>query len=141
MNQVPPYSLWIGHAGDSTLYGKILDTGIQAIVQLAAEEPSLQAPRDLIVCRFPLLDGTGNDRKLLSLAVMTVANLLESNVSTLVCCSAGMSRAPAVAAAAISMVYQEKPDDCLKQVAEHRPHDVTPGFWAELKAMLDATRT
>jgi hypothetical protein len=69
-----------------------------------------------------------------------VANLLERGIPSLVFCGGGMSRAPAIAAAALAMVYQESPDDCLKQVAEHHPADVVPGLWEEVKRLLDAER-
>ena len=51
-----------------------------------------------------------------------------------------MSRAPAIVAAALSEIYQEKPDDCLKQIAEHQPHDVTPGLWNQVKSFLESDR-
>lgn len=51
-----------------------------------------------------------------------------------------MSRSPAIAAAALSMVYQEAPDDCLKKVAEHFAADVAPALWKEVKGFLDAER-
>lgn len=140
MRQIVPHPLWLGHAGDGRDFRAILDAGIQAIVQLAEEEPALQPPRELICCRFPLVDGGGNARKVLSLAITTLANLLEQHVPTLVCCGAGMSRAPALAAAALSMVYQEKPDDCLKQIAEHQPHDVLPDLWSDIKSFLESDR-
>jgi protein-tyrosine phosphatase len=140
MRQITPHALWLGHAGDGRDFRQVLDAGIAAIVQVAAAEPALQPPRELICCRFPLVDGPGNDRKLLSLTITTLANLLEKNIPTLVCCGAGMSRSPAIAAAALSMVYQEEPDECLKQIAEHHPHDVLPGLWAEVKRFLEADR-
>lgn len=80
MRQIHPHALWLGHAGDGRDFRLLLDTGIQAVVQLAAEEPPLQLPRELTYCRFPLVDGPDNERKLLSLAVTTVANFVEENV-------------------------------------------------------------
>jgi hypothetical protein len=136
MRQIQPHLLWVGHAGDGRDFQLLLDTGIQAIVQLALEEPGLQPPRELLYFRIPLVDGPGNDEKLLYLATITVANLLEKRVPTLICCGAGLSRSPAIAAAALSMVYQEDLDDCLKQVAEHHPADVVPGFWSDVKALM-----
>jgi len=138
MRQIAPYDLWLGHAGDGRDFRQLLDLGIQAVVQLAVEEPPLALPRELIYCRFPLMDGPGNPPKLLALAVTTVANLLEKRVSTLVCCSGGMSRAPAVAAAALATVYQETPEDSLKQVAEQPPLDVNLGLWSELKQTVES---
>jgi hypothetical protein len=141
MRQILPFSLWLGHAGDGSDPRAILDAGMKAVVQLAAEEPPLPLPRDLIACRFPLLDGPGNDLTVLHLAVTTVANLLEKRVPLLVCCGGGMSRSPSVAAAALATVYQENPDDCLKRIAEHQPADVAPGLWNEIKSLLDADKS
>jgi hypothetical protein len=66
MNQIPPYHLWIGHAGDGRDYRRLLDLGIRAVVQLAVEEPPLQPPRELIYLRFPLRDGADNPDDLLA---------------------------------------------------------------------------
>ena len=96
MRQIVPHALWLGHAGDGRDFPHILAAGIQAVVQLAAEEPPLELPRDLIYCRVPILDGPGNDIKLLSLATTTIANLLEKRIAVLVCCGGGMSRSPAL---------------------------------------------
>ena len=136
MRQVLPHPLWLGHTGDGRDVKLILDAGITAVVQLAVEESCLQLPRELVYCRFPLIDGPGNDAKLLLLAAISVANLLERGIPTLICCGAGLSRAPAIAAAALSMVYQDDADACLKQVAEHHPADVVPGFWEEVKQVV-----
>lgn len=136
MRQVLPHALWLGHAGDGRDFQAILDLGIKAVVHLAAEEPLLRLPRDLIFCHFPLLDGPANERTLLDLATTTVANFLEKRIPVLVCCGGGMSRSPAIAAAALAMVYQESPDECLKKVAEHHPADVAPGLWNDIKTSL-----
>jgi hypothetical protein len=138
MRQISPHLLWLGHAGDGRDARHLLDAGIEAVVQVAEEEPPLQLPRELVYCRFPLVDGPGNDTTLLHLAVMMVVNLLERHVPTLICCDAGMSRSPAIAAAALSLVHQEAPDECLKKVAEYHPADVAPAFWNEVKTSLEA---
>jgi hypothetical protein len=119
----------------------VFDAGIKALVELAAEEPPSQPPRELIYCRFPLLDGTGNERQLLDLAISSVANLLERKVPTLVACGRGLSRSPAVAAAALALIYQEPPGECLKRVAQHCHSDVSPGLWSEIASYLDSTRS
>ena len=94
-------------------------------------------PRDLIACRFPLLDGVGNRPELLALAVRTVAGLLAAEVPTLVCCSAGMSRSLAVLAAVLAWVNHEPPQDCLKRIAAHHPSDVSPGLWKEVASLTN----
>ena len=60
MRQVPGFDLWIGHAGDVRDAATLLASGISAVVGLALEEPSAPLPRELISCRFPLIDGPGN---------------------------------------------------------------------------------
>jgi protein-tyrosine phosphatase len=135
MTQITPYSLWIGHGGEEHDFPRILDTGIEAVVELAAEEPSFPTRRDLISCRFPLVDGLGNRTELLALAVRTVAALIASGTPTLVCCGAGMSRSPAVIAAALALLTGEPPEECLKRVAAHHPSDVSPGFWREVSGL------
>jgi len=137
MRQILPYPIWLGNAGDGQDPKAILDAGIQAVVQLAAEEPPLQLPRDLMFCRFPLVDGPGNDAKLVILAVTAVGNFLEKRVPMLVCCGMGMSRSPAVAAIALAMVYQQSPEECLQRIAEHAPSDVAPGFWNEVRGYFE----
>ncbi|MBI3462855.1 MAG: protein tyrosine phosphatase [Planctomycetes bacterium] len=136
MNQITPHLLWIGHAGEGRAFPELADKGIRALVQLAFEEPPLQLPRDFIYCRYPLVDAAGNDPELLKIAVNSVADLLRREVATLLFCGAGMSRAPAIAAAAIAVVDRASPDVCLKRVHECHATDVTPGLWEDLKSLL-----
>jgi hypothetical protein len=132
MNQIAPYPVWIGHGTEGHDFARILDAGIEAIVELAGEEPSYPSRRDLISCRFPLIDGVGNRPELLSLAVRTVASLVAAGVPTLVCCGGGVSRSPAVVAAALALVSRKTAGDCLAHVARHHPADVLPGLWEEI---------
>jgi hypothetical protein len=136
MKQILPYQLWLGHAGDGRDFRQILDIGITAVIQLAEEEPALKPPRDFIYCRFPLQDGPGNSVETLCLAIDTVANLLTRQVPTLICCGAGMSRSPAVAAAAMARVQNVPPVECLKHVVACHPSDVSPGLWGEITRLM-----
>jgi protein-tyrosine phosphatase len=140
MRKITGHLLWLGNAGDERNRKRILDTGIQAVVQLAAEEPVLELPRDLVYCRFPLVDGLGNDLNVLQVAIMAVANLLVKNVPTLVVCGAGLSRSPAIAAAAMAVVFRRPADECLKEVAENFPADVSPALWDEVKMLWKLER-
>lgn len=140
MNQVLPYRLWLGHAGDGRDLRQLFDADIRAVVQVAAEEPPSQPPRELVFCRFPLLDGVGNDGNLLLLAVSTVATLLREHVPTLVCDGSGLSRSPAVAAAALAFLHGGPPEDHLQRVTAHHPSDVSPGLWNELTGLLRSRR-
>jgi len=132
MNQIQSYPLWIGHGGEGHDFPSIFDAGIEAVIELAVEEPALPSMRDLISCRFPLHDGSGNRPELLVLAIRTVATLIESGIPTLVCCGGGMSRSPAIIAAALSLTTHDSLEDSLKNVTRHHPSDVSPGLWREI---------
>lgn len=136
MNQIPPYPLWVGHAGDGRDSRRLLDHGIRAVVQLAFEEPPLQPPRELAYLRIPLNDGPDNPDDLLALAVAAVASLVRLRVPTLACCGAGMSRSPAVAAAALSSCTGEPAEEVLRRILKGRPGDVSPGLWGRIARLV-----
>ncbi len=132
MHQIKPHLLWVGHAGDGRDIHGLLASQLRAVVQLAVEEPAIETPRELIYCRFPLVDGPSNDPNIIRMAVMTVASLLQHRVPTLVCCGGGMSRSPAIAAAALSTASRKNIEDCLKLVTDSAPADILPGLWLEI---------
>ena len=51
-----PYNLCLGSARDGRDNRAILDSGIQAVVDLAREEPPTVLVRELAYCRLPLAD-------------------------------------------------------------------------------------
>lgn len=136
MNQIKPYPLWLGHAGDGRDFRPALDVGIQALVELSREELPTEPPRELIYCRFPLVDGPGNEESLLDLAINTLATLVRMRIPTLVCCDMGLSRSPAVAAAALALAHHETPEVCLQRVTHEHRSDVSPGLWSEITHLL-----
>jgi hypothetical protein len=136
MNQIKPYAIWIGHAGDGGDFEEILDNGIRAIVQVAAEEVPLQPPRELTLLRFPLLDGPDNDPDLLYLAIMCVQILIRNAIPTLVCCNAGMSRSPAIVAAALALELHALLDDSLVSVSKSHTTDISTGFLGDVVRAL-----
>lgn len=93
--------LWIGNARDARDLKLIHDAGIEAVVDLAANEAPAVLSRDITYCRIPLVDGDGNSAELLRLAVNTTAQLAQDGVPTLVACSHGMSRSPTIVAFAV----------------------------------------
>jgi protein-tyrosine phosphatase len=140
MNQIKPHPLWVGHTGEGRDFREIFDAGIEAVVQVAAEEPPPQPPREVICCHFPLVDGPGNRAALLSLAIQTVATLVKIRLPTLVICSAGVSRSPAIAAVALALAHREPVEDWLARVVRCHPSDVSPGFWIEVTRILPTLR-
>ena len=139
MNQILPYLVWVGHAGDGCAFAQLFDKEIRAVVQLVIEEPAIAMPREILYLRFPLFDGEGNEPAVLQLAVKTVSTLIEQNISTLVCCSAGMSRSPLVTAAALMPIRGTSFAECLRFVTHDRPADISPALLFELRKVLAAT--
>jgi hypothetical protein len=132
LRRAHPHSLWLGHAGDGRDLRGILDAGIAAVVQLAVEEPPITATRELVVCRFPLIDGSGNPVWMLQAAIAAVERCLRNSIPTLLCCGAGMSRSPAIAAAALAGVSGGSPANCLVRLAEGGRIDVSPALWHDV---------
>ena len=129
MRKIPPGELWLGNAGDGRDPERLLRAGVVAVINLAAEEPSPDLPRSMIYCHFPLMDGAQDVQGLLGVAIQTLASLLKSRVPTLVYCGAGISRSPAVVAAALAIVEGGSPEERLWQVVSGQPHDVSPQLW------------
>jgi protein-tyrosine phosphatase len=133
VRKIAGFPLWLGHAGDVRDLAKLMEAGISAVVCVVANEPPLALSRELVYCRFPLVDGGGNPGWLLKAAVETVAALLRSGSPTLLHCSAGISRSPAIGAAAIALVSGCSFAEGLVAATESGGTDISPGLWAEIQ--------
>ena len=140
MRQVARRLLWVGHAGDTRDPRSVMAAGIEAVLELADNEPFAALPRELIRCRFPLSDGGSNPPWLLRLAAESVAALLRAGVPTLVCCGCGLSQSVCVAAAGVALAEGRALSAALAEVAATGPADVSPGLLAEVQAALMAAR-
>ncbi len=129
MIQIAPTCLWLGNAGDVRNPAKLYENGIQAIIDLAYEEPIASLPRDQIYCRFPFRDDGNNSNEMFLTALKLLVDLLKTNVSTLVGCSAGKSRSPTLVSFAIAVVAQEDPHKIITGISEITSLDVSPAFW------------
>jgi protein-tyrosine phosphatase len=128
-------NLWLGNAGDGRDPECLLQAGVAAVINLAVEEASPVLPRSMIYCHFPLMDGAQDVQGVLAVAIHTVVSLLKIQVPTLVYCGAGMSRSPAVVAAALAIVEGGSPEERLRQVVSGQPHDVSPQLWEAIRRM------
>ena len=136
MRLISGYKLWLGHVGDARDLGGLHSLGVAAIVDLALDEVPIPLTRELVYCRFPLLDGGGNPPWLLRAAVETVASLLRAGVPTLVYCGACMSRTPTVAGAAIASVRGCPPVEGLALAVQSGAADVSPALWSDILAAV-----
>jgi hypothetical protein len=125
--------LWIGTARDARDLRAIHEAGIEAVVDLAIDEPPVQPTRELVYLRFPLVDNEGNPAWLLRMAVEAVTGLLKAGVPTLVACSAGASRSPAVAAVALARWLGIGPEEGLSRIGMG---DVSVTLWRELAGLV-----
>jgi protein-tyrosine phosphatase len=132
MREVLTKVVWIGNAIDARDISRVLQYGIQAVVDVAIEEKPAVFPRDILYCRVPLNDGAGNRPEFLRTAVEVAMQLIAAKCPSLICCGAGMSRSPAVAAMAMARLRGESPEKVLLEIAEKGPHDVSPLLWGEL---------
>lgn len=140
MREAIPGRLWIGNARDARDIRDVLQQGISAILDLAIDEPPIVFPRDVFYCRAPLLDGEGNAPARLAAVLQLAASLVSDRVPTLIACSGGMSRSPAVAAGALALSHGGEPDAMLRQVLSNGPSDVSPGFWTAVVESVHIVR-
>lgn len=129
--------IYVGNAIDARDLRSIYDHQIRAVVDLAVNEAPAQLGREIVYCRIPLNDGGGNDDGLVALSIRTVVSLVQNQCRTLVACSAGMSRAPCIAAASIAMLTRRGPDECLMEITRGAPHDISPVLWAHIKKLVE----
>jgi len=129
--------LFVGNAMDARDLRLLYDTGILAVVDLAINEAPAKLGRELIYCRFPINDGDGNPDWLLAIAIRTIAAMIRNEIQTVVACSAGMSRAPTVAAASIALLTNRDPDECLIEIITDAPNDVSPILWTHIKRVYN----
>lgn len=137
MREVVPGRIWIGNALDVDDIRRVLDAGIEAIVDLAIQEVPPRMTRETIYLRFPLNDGAGNSANTLRTILESVASLLRRQIPTLIFCSAGMSRSPSVAAFALALAENRDPHDCVAQILDDGPRDVSPLLWQSLEQVYN----
>ncbi|WP_052031467.1 protein-tyrosine phosphatase family protein [Novipirellula maiorica] len=100
---------------------------------MAANEPPAELGRDIVYCRFPISDDDTNDDMIVSASIECLRLLLERDCRTLVACSAGMSRSPVIAAAALSILLGDRLSDTLLRITANAPRDVSPAFFSAVQ--------
>lgn len=136
MRRIDGFALWIGTARDARDIKCVLDTGLEAVVDLALMCEPVRPTRELVYLRFPLVDGADNPQWCVVSAVRAVESLVRFDVPTLVACDGGMSRSLVVAAAALALVTTRPPDEMLARVAASGAADVHPRLWDDVKRFV-----
>ncbi|SDK14143.1 Dual specificity phosphatase, catalytic domain [Halovenus aranensis] len=119
--------LFVGTVEDAGDEALIREHNIAIIVSLTHSDPDGRFPSDLIVKNVPVMDGPRNDQQKFERAVTHVLSGLKTGDNTLVHCSAGPSRSPAVAATALALYEHVELEAAFEQVAKRRnlvdPHE------------------
>ena len=132
--------LYLGNAVEARNLKLLYDREIRVVIDLAINEKPAQLGRDLIYCRFPMCDGAGNSDAIICLALQTIVSALQSQLRTLVACSAGMSRAPVFAAVSLALFQANAPEQCLLDIISDGPNDVSPILWADVLRIYNTLR-
>lgn len=125
--------IYIGDAISARDVKQIYDHEFVAVLDLAANEPPAMLGRDIIYCRFPLSDDDSNEVGVVSAAIECLYSLIKRDYRTLVTCSAGLSRSPVIAAAAISIQTGGPLAAVLAQITMSAPHDVSPTLFSSVQ--------
>ena len=125
--------LFIGDAISARDLKQIYDREFAAVLDLAANETPAVLGRDIIYCRFPLSDDDSNKDDIVTAAIECLCSLIRRDYRTLVACSAGMSRSPVIAAAALAILSGSSLGDSLVQITANAPHDVSPTFFSSVQ--------
>jgi hypothetical protein len=140
MREILPSKLWLGNAADARDVEGMMKVGVEAVIDLAIEQLMPTLPRSLVYCRFPIMDGQQSSPSVLPAAIEMLVSLLNKGVPTLVCCSAGMSRSPAIVAGAVAIFQGGDPDTRLREVVMGHPHDVSPQLWQDIRCVCAEMR-
>src|SRR5262249_36568436 len=111
----------------------LIEQDFNVVIDLALNEPPAVLPRDFVYLRFPIVDGGGNDQDILAAAIKTIVLLMElGEFKIAVCCGAGLSRSPGIAAAAIAMARNQDAEQTLAELALQMRCDVSSTLWSDI---------
>ena len=113
--------LYLGNSQDARDLRRLYEQQIAAVIDLALDEPPAVLGRDIVYCRYPLVDGGGNPAWLLRAAIETTIYFMRNSVTALVACSGGMNRSPSIVAAVLSIAHHRDPDECLLELVRRPP--------------------
>jgi protein-tyrosine phosphatase len=117
MNEVAE-GIFVGTESDADKKPLLRKHGIDAVISLTHSQPDIEEVSRIDV---PMIDGPQNSYEAFAEAVKTVVEQRENGQRVLVHCSAGSSRSPSVAAAAITRLSDTTLNEAFNQIIEHRP--------------------
>ena len=114
-------NLFVGTATDATDESTLRAHEIEVIVSLTATSPAGNVPAELTLVEIPMMDGPQNSQEAFETAVAAVGSRLATGEKTLLHCSAGASRSPAVAATALALHRDSELEAAFQQILTRRP--------------------
>lgn len=136
MIHIPSTNLWLGNAADLRDVRALLNTGAEAIIDLAVEEPVPTLPRVINYCRFAITDEGEGAEAAITAAVQTGAAFFRAGTVLAVCCNAGMNRSPTIAAGILALARSESFESQLRLVSSWKGIDVHPGLVTRVESVL-----
>lgn len=109
-------NLYIGSATDAADHPTYTEYGIDAVVNLAYDDPTDGYPEYVTVHRHAFDDGPDAYTGTFHDAVTTVLNLLDAGNTVLVHCHRGVSRSGSIAAAVIAAQTDTSVTDAVDQI-------------------------
>jgi len=132
MKSVFDSNLSIGNVSEGHNTQLLFDQEIESLVDLAYEEKPASYPREIFHLRIPLIDGQGNSRLRIRIAIISVAEIIRADSKALIFCSAGLSRSPVIVIASYALVTQSDPGMLFDQYSENYPHQISPPLWNDV---------
>lgn len=114
-------NLFVGTAEDASDASTLREHDVAVVVSLTHSGPGGDVPADVTLVDTPMMDGPQNSREAFATAVGEVLARLDAGEATLVHCSAGASRSPAVAATALAYHTSSDLTTAFQQIRERRP--------------------
>ncbi|UIO99653.1 dual specificity protein phosphatase family protein [Halobaculum sp. CBA1158] len=111
-------SIYVGTESDANDESLLRNHGVDVVISLTHSNPETG---DIALVDVPMVDGPQNSYQAFAEAVETVVGHRENDRCVLVHCSAGSSRSPSVAAAAIPRLSDTTLDEAFEQILERRP--------------------
>jgi atypical dual specificity phosphatase len=113
--------LFVGTAEDASDASTLRDHDIAVIVSLTHTGPVGDVPAEVTLVDVPMMDGPQNSPNAFETAVGEVLSRLDAGDVTLVHCSAGASRSPAVAGTALALHTNSNLTTVFEQIQDRRP--------------------
>lgn len=89
------------------------------------------------ICSYKLIDGPGNDLRVIEFAILDLERLCQASPPVLVHCQAGRSRSPTIVAGYLMRASRLTPGEAIEQIAGKRGISITPALVTLLHKLDD----